>query len=1172
LSIIGSRLQAGGKVTLKASDDVTIAEATDSSVVDTQTSKKRLFSSSKTSTHTETSAAVGSSIAGGGGIDITSGGDTTVSASKLKAGNDNSKADLNVVTGGDLVVASGKDTMERHDKSSGTGFLTKKSSSLDGYDQRTLGSDLDASGNVTLNAGKNAVISGSQVTAGETLHVEGDSVSVIGAEEDHTLAMQQKKSGLGAGSGDGFISIWGKEQKANKSTSTLNVGSSLSAGKDVTIAARETDINIVGSEVSAKNDIVLDATRDVNILPGAESMSEDEKEKRSGFGLSYSAGNGSASIGIGFGSATDKSSQSSNTNALSSLHAGHDLKITAGRDLNSQGGQLSAEHDLAPHAGRDINLLSVQDKTNYAAMHEELFAGVSLSVSTSLIATADSVSNAAQKLGKVSDGYSAANAAFAGAKAYDALNNITKGGNLASVSLTAGFTYEKQTNKGETSTPIPTTLRAGHMIDFDAGRDLNGKGVQMNAGIDASGKDISDPSDENSGKIKFKVGHDLLLESAQGTNSASSSNKTAGANLGVSVGVGIAGVNAGLTGGFNAGAGNSSSNGTTQLNAHVNAKHVELDVGNDVTLKGALLGSDDTTGRIGGNLTIMSVPDTASSNSKQAGFGMRLSGGLDLGSPLSGTMPGLADQLGNLSPSGLSPSGGLGKGNTGWITEQSGIQTKHKLDLDVKGDTLIDAGKLVSEDGDLKLKTATLTHKDFEGEKRFEGGSVDLSIDLTGGKGSATDPVGNSTLEGGYKLDDTRQKVRATVGPGTIEITDPEKQAKLEEAGTTPPLSELNRDPDRAMEITRDKHVDLEIYLSSESVKAALKAGAAATEIIGSVLEHVREPALAKAIRGKDINVSDALRQLQSGACGQQRGDSFFLWEWIVPSAHAADCIIKTVKGEAIVIHDRAGCIEALGKTLYNQVVGVPLNADKFSAGLVKGAGEQGEELVALVSDPSGLVKTMSGVAFEFYQDPKGAALKYGVELADSLEKQSLNYVKALANGDYEAAGKALSGLAIDLAIKVAAPAAGAGLATLKVADKIQALRKVEAVEKAARLDVAARPKLTIRDYKAGHQAIVNDIKGQLVQQGYSISEQEVSFGSSCGTGHCRPDIVAKAHDGTIRIIEIKTGNGDLSIRQSEIFPQIRDGNSVPRGDVAKRFGLTPDKPLRIKVILTGSP
>jgi len=79
---------------------------------------------------------------------------------------------------------------------------------------------------------------------------------------------------------------------------------------------------------------------------------------------------------------------------------------------------------------------------------------------------------------------------------------------------------------------------------------------------------------------------------------------------------------------------------------------------------------------------------------------------------------------------------------------------------------------------------------------------------------------------------------------------------------------------------------------------------------------------------------------------------------------------------------------------------------------------------------------------------------------------------------------------------------------------------------------------ITIRDHYDHHLSMVNDVKDQLQAQGYRINPKEISFGSSCGNGWCRPDIVAEAPDGTIRIVEIKTGNADLSIRQSEIFPQ----------------------------------
>lgn len=118
----------------------------------------------------------------------------------------------------------------------------------------------------------------------------------------------------------------------------------------------------------------------------------------------------------------------------------------------------------------------------------------------------------------------------------------------------------------------------------------------------------------------------------------------------------------------------------------------------------------------------------------------------------------------------------------------------------------------------------------------------------------------------------------------------------------------------------------------------------------------------------------------------------------------------------------------------------------------------------------------------------------------------------------------------------------------------------------------ANAPKVTIRDHYDHHLSMVDDIKDQLSSQGYRVSTKEISFGSSCGTGRCRPDIVAEAPDGTIRIIEVKTGSADLSIRQSEIFPQIKDGSSIPRGKVAESFGLAPGVPLKDQGYPNGVP
>lgn len=55
-------------------------------------------------------------------------------------------------------------------------------------------------------------------------------------------------------------------------------------------------------------------------------------------------------------------------------------------------------------------------------------------------------------------------------------------------------------------------------------------------------------------------------------------------------------------------------------------------------------------------------------------------------------------------------------------------------------------------------------------------------------------------------------------------------------------------------------------------------------------------------------------------------------------------------------------------------------------------------------------------------------------------------------------------------------------------------------------------------------------------------------------------------------IIEIKTGNADLTIRQKEIYPQINSGDAIPRGKVARRFNLRSGVMLREQGYPNGIP
>nr|WP_266019353.1 hemagglutinin repeat-containing protein [Brucella intermedia] len=799
LNIIGSKIDAKGKVDLSATDNVTIAEARDTGYLQLDTSSKGIFSKKESHSRTETETAVGSSISGGSGVDISSGKDTTISASKVQAGTADNKADLNIDAGGDLIIASGKDTTETDASKSKSGLLSKKSDKSHEYDETTIASELGASGNVNLNAGDNVAISGSKVTASENIAIEGDSVSIIGAQEAHDASSASKKSGLGAGSGGGFYSIWGKEEKSSKESIVANVGSELSAGNDVSIKARETDVNIVGSKVEAGNDIVLDAARDVNILPGAESYASEEKEKRSGFGIKVGSGNGGFSVGIGYGKTSEETRQGAETNAISSLNAGNDIRINAGRDANLQAARVEAENDVAISAEQDVNLLAAQDKSNYERIHKELFAGVTAQVSSGLVSAAQGVADSMEAAGSKSGSQALANAAMAALyanKLKQGLDQITESGATSvSASVSVGFQSSKSEDRSESSTPVVTTIRGGNSVTIEAkSGDINSHGAQIVAGYDENGL-----LSGGAGDISLKAGQDINLESAVATGSSFSGNSSFGAGVGIGfdVTVGANGVTAGEAGIFanaNGSKGSANQNTTTHVNTHVSGSGtVTLQSGNDTNLKGGVVSGGTVNADVGGNLNIESQLDTATSKANQTSVN------------------------GSVGTGGFNVSGAVqnAKGDAAIVSEQSGIHAgQGGFDIKVDGNTKLTGGLITSEApaSENRLETGTLQFEDLDTHSKWKAETYGGSIG-SGGV-SVAPPIKEGESDTG--------KGMSAVSPAEIIITDPSRQQQNIDdlrRDTTNTNTSLPGLPD-LQNILRDQYKTQERYQEASAMMA----------------------------------------------------------------------------------------------------------------------------------------------------------------------------------------------------------------------------------------------------------------------------------------------------------------------------------------------------------------
>ncbi len=232
-------------------------------------------------------------------------------------------------------------------------------------------------------------------------------------------------------------------------------------------------------------------------------------------------------------------------------------------------------------------------------------------------------------------------------------------------------------------------------------------------------------------------------------------------------------------------------------------------MGKDTTIRGATLRGDEVVGRVGGDLTVASAADTGKVKGKESDLSVTLG-------------------------SGLSGSLGYGKttGQTNWVQEQTSIGAKDRLDIRTENHTQLDGAVIASDSGNLKLDTGTLGYSDIVGKDKEHGYYLNVggSLGPAGGGapqdqsqvGKGKEGENNWSVSGWDYQKDREQIVRATVGAGEVVVRDA-PAGKDATAG-------LNRDVDKAYDITRDEESRTDLYVSSSSLEAVANPSATLEE------------------------------------------------------------------------------------------------------------------------------------------------------------------------------------------------------------------------------------------------------------------------------------------------------------------------------------------------------
>lgn len=639
---------------------------------------------------------------------------------------------------------------------------------------------------------------GDVTVIGSTLHSEQGAVG-LQAKQDVVLNTATERESL--------YSEERSENKGllNKSSShsvtrdvTTRENGSLLSGESVTVIAGR-DLTVTGSAVAADRDVSLRAGRDVEIGAATETDSHYQLKEKKKSGLL-----GSGGIGFTIGKQSTRheidekgTTQSQSVSTIGSSQGSVD--ITAGNRLHVGGADLVAGKDMNL-TGDSVSIDPGVDQRTRTEKTESKQSGLTLALSGAAGSALNTAVSTAQQARKSGDGRVSAlqntQAALNGvqaAQAYqmDGLNTASADAHNAAGDLKPGqdgyqegstntigvsASYGSQSSKSEARTESSqskgSTLTAGRNLTVTA----TGKnGTAQSGDISITGSQL-----KAGGDLSLDASRDILLQSAQNTQSTDSKNSSKGGSVGVGIGVGAGGYGISVSASVNAAKGSEKGNGLTHSETTLDAgNRLSLTSGRDITLTDAQASGESVKVDAGRNLTLTSEQDSDRYDSKQ----QSASAG---GSFTFGSMTGSANV--NVSRD---------KMHSTWqsVAEQTGIFAgKGGFDVTVGEHTQLN-GAVISSTATAdknRLDTGTLGFGDIENHAEYDVQHQSAGMS-TGGSigGQFAGNMANGMLAGLNDSGSADSTTKAAVSEGTIIIRDPSKQ-KQDVAGLSRDVANAN--------------------------------------------------------------------------------------------------------------------------------------------------------------------------------------------------------------------------------------------------------------------------------------------------------------------------------------------------------------------------------------------
>ncbi|QGW19196.1 MULTISPECIES: hemagglutinin repeat-containing protein [Leclercia] len=303
-----------------------------------------------------------------GDVTLTAGNALQVNGSDLVAGHDMTLAGKDV-----RIVAATESSSQTH-------TVEQKSSGLTLALSGSAGSALDSAVRTTTRA--------SEADSGRLAALQAVKAGLYGVQTSQALRLDQATGDQKGNDNTVGISLsYGSQSSKTTQTreQTHASGSSLTAGNNLTVVATDGDVLVQGSSLAAENDMLIQASRDVNLISAQNTSRLDGKNEShggsAGVGIGYGSGGAGINFSAGLNAGKGKEKGNSTTYTETTLNTGNNLVIVSGRDTTLRGAQASGEHIVAD-VGRNLTLQSQQDTDSYNSTQKGINAGGNFSLGT----------------------------------------------------------------------------------------------------------------------------------------------------------------------------------------------------------------------------------------------------------------------------------------------------------------------------------------------------------------------------------------------------------------------------------------------------------------------------------------------------------------------------------------------------------------------------------------------------------------------------------------------------------------------------------------------------------------------------------------------------------------------------------------------------------------------